>query len=84
MKTQEDKIKGKFNSSVGKAKEAMGKAVHDRSLEESGRTQRTKGNAQRAFGAIEETIQKGTHFISDVIEEATAKFAKKRKAKPRR
>ena len=76
MKAQEDKIKGKFNSSVGKVKQVVGKAIKDKSLEHRGLIQKEKGKVQKMNGAIKETIQKSSHALGDVVKEAGKKINK--------
>ena len=78
MKAQEDKIKGNFNSSVGKAKQVVGKALKDKDLERRGVIQKEKGKGQKMSGAIKETIQKSSHALGDVVKEAGKKINRAR------
>ena len=68
MNSQSDKLKGKFNSSVGKVKQVAGKAINDKGLESRGLIQKAKGKGQQMRGAIKEKIQKGSHAVGDAVE----------------
>jgi uncharacterized protein YjbJ (UPF0337 family) len=63
MSLNNDKIKGKFNSSVGSVKEKAGQATGNRNLEAEGNIQKTKGQAQSLSGAVKDTIKKARNLF---------------------
>jgi uncharacterized protein YjbJ (UPF0337 family) len=63
MNSNNDKIKGKFNTAVGSVKESAGRAVGNRNLEAEGNIQKTKGQAQSLSGAIKDTVKKAQNFF---------------------
>ena len=67
MKTRTNKLKGKFNSSVGKAKRMAGKATDDKDLEHEGTIQEGHGKAQKMVGAVEAGLQKAAHDVGKSI-----------------
>ena len=55
-------IKGKFNKATGTAKESIGHAVGDRSMEKAGADDRRKGNVQ-------ETLGKARRKVGDAVKD---------------
>ncbi len=83
MDSKKDKIKGAFNSSVGKVKEAAGIILGDAGLEDRGNTQKNLGKSQQMQGAIKENIHKGTQALGASIEMVGKKLQDKKAPKKR-
>src|SRR6185503_13266679 len=45
-----DEVEGKFDQAKGKAKEAVGRAIDDREMENEGAAEHTGGKVQEGFG----------------------------------
>lgn len=58
MNATNDRIKGTFNSSIGKIKKMVGHAINDKNLERAGTTQTKRGKFQKRSSLSEDNIQK--------------------------
>ena len=63
MSSNNDQLKGSINSTVGSVKEASGRAVGDRRLENEGSMQKTKGHVQKLAGAVKNVVQKSKDLL---------------------
>ena len=54
-----NRIKGTFKKAEGTAKEEVGKATGDTSLEVEGKIERAEGTVQKAFGKTKDALRKG-------------------------
>jgi uncharacterized protein YjbJ (UPF0337 family) len=52
-----DRIKGSAKQAKGAVKEATGKALGDRNLESEGKTDKTAGKVQTAFGGLKDAVR---------------------------
>lgn len=59
MSDKEDKLKGKTNETIGKAKQKAGELTDDEELQAKGEVQETKGKAQNLKGEAKEKVKKG-------------------------
>jgi uncharacterized protein YjbJ (UPF0337 family) len=55
-----DKIKGKTNEIIGKAKRGVGEALDDKDLKDAGTRQEVKGAVQTAVGNVKDALDKAT------------------------
>jgi len=53
-----DQVKGRVSKTKGEIKEAVGKAVGDKSLEIEGKVQKIAGKSQAAYGDLKSDIKK--------------------------
>ena len=74
MNSQNSKLKGVINSSLGAVKQTAGKAINDPDLESSGLAQKVEGNIQKVQGVIEEKLEKATRTIGGAIENVGKKL----------
>lgn len=54
---ESEHIKGAANKLAGKAKEAIGDAINDKSLELKGKAQQVKGDVQNAIGDAKDAVE---------------------------
>ena len=52
-----DRVEGSFEQAKGKVKEVAGKATGDSKLEAEGKTQKTAGKIQNAFGGMKDAAK---------------------------
>lgn len=52
-----DRIKGSAKQAKGAVKEATGKALGDKNLESEGKTDKTSGKVQTAFGGLKDAVR---------------------------
>jgi uncharacterized protein YjbJ (UPF0337 family) len=57
MKSNYDKLKGTMNVSTGNLKESVGKATGNKDMENEGTLQKTKGQAQKLSGAVQDSVK---------------------------
>jgi uncharacterized protein YjbJ (UPF0337 family) len=57
MKPNNDKLKGTINTAAGKLKEGVGRATGNREMENEGTLQKTKGQAQKLSGAVQDSVK---------------------------
>ncbi|POA97293.1 CsbD family protein [Chromobacterium sinusclupearum] len=53
-----DQIKGKFKEITGSIKEATGKVIHNKNLEEKGTQEKNLGEAQSDMGKLKDELKK--------------------------
>ena len=70
MNTRGEKLKGKLNSSFGKAKQATGVAIEDKKLQSKGMAQKAKGQSQQTRADVKGKFQKGLRAVGDAVEKA--------------
>lgn len=51
-----DKAKGKFHEVKGKAKEKLGRAIHDPNMEVEGQGEQIGGKIRKKIGQVEEVL----------------------------
>ena len=54
-----DQIKGEIKKATGNVKEAAGKLIGDKTLENKGKLKNAEGKIQRSYGNVKETFKKG-------------------------
>lgn len=52
-----DKLKGKSNQAIGKAKEILGKVTGNENLEGEGAAQKVEGKAQDTVGRLKDKVE---------------------------
>ena len=62
-----DQVKGRVDNSVGKLKEAAGKAVGNDRLEAEGEVDQVKGKTQSNYGDAKENLKDGAKDTIDKI-----------------
>ena len=73
MGSKSDKIKGKVNSAVGKAKKTAGRILDNKKMEKRGVAQEDKGDMQKLSGAI----KKGAEAAGETLRKAAKQFKSK-------
>jgi uncharacterized protein YjbJ (UPF0337 family) len=63
MNSNNDKLKGSVNSTVGSVKEAAGKATGNQRMEAEGSAQKTKGQFQKLAGSVKDVVKKGKDLL---------------------
>ncbi len=63
----EDEVKGKGKQVKGAVKEQLGKLTGDRNLEDSGTTDRLKGDVQEGFGKTKRKIGEAVEDLGERI-----------------
>jgi len=63
MNSNNDKLKGSVNSTVGSIKEAAGKAAGNQRLEAEGSMQKTKGQVQKIAGSVKDVVKEGKNLL---------------------
>jgi uncharacterized protein YjbJ (UPF0337 family) len=62
-----DEIKGKFNQAKGTLKKKTGVMIGSRHMENEGRAEHTKGDAQEAWGKTKRTVSNAVKDVADAI-----------------
>jgi len=62
-----DEVEGKFDQVKGKTKEAIGKAINDRELEQEGSADQVKGNVKECFGTAKRKVGEAIEDVGDAI-----------------
>jgi uncharacterized protein YjbJ (UPF0337 family) len=62
-----DEIEGKFDQAKGAAKEAVGRAVDDRELENEGQADQTGGDIREGFGKARRKVGEAIEDIGDAV-----------------
>lgn len=62
-----DELEGKFDRAKGTAKEAVGRAVNDRELEQEGRSDQAGGKIQEGFGKARRKVGDAIEDIGEAI-----------------
>ena len=55
-----DQVKGRTEEVKGKVKQATGKLVGNKTLEQKGRIEKTLGKAQAGYGDLKDDLKKGS------------------------
>jgi uncharacterized protein YjbJ (UPF0337 family) len=63
MNSNNDKLHGSANRTVGSLKERTGRLTGNKDLEAEGSAQKIKGRVQKLSGAIKDTLQKGKDLL---------------------
>ena len=62
-----DELEGKFDQAKGKTKEAVGRAINDRDLEDEGKADRTGGKVQEGFGKVKRNVGEAIEDLGESI-----------------
>jgi uncharacterized protein YjbJ (UPF0337 family) len=62
-----DEVEGKFDRAKGAAKETIGRAVNDRTLEDEGRADQTGGKVQEGVGKARRKVGEVVEDIGEAI-----------------
>jgi uncharacterized protein YjbJ (UPF0337 family) len=62
-----DEVKGKFDQAKGTAKEAVGRTINDRELEEEGRADQTTGDVREGFGKARRKVGEAIEDIGEAV-----------------
>ena len=62
-----DEVEGKFDQAKGQAKEAIGKAINDRELENEGRADNASGEIQEGYGTAKRKVGEAIEDVGDAI-----------------
>ena len=60
-----DKAKGSANENIGKAKQAIGKAIGSGQMKNEGRAQELKGDAQQTLGKAKDVLKGVANRVAD-------------------
>ena len=61
-----DQLRGRTNQAKGKVKEISGKLIHDKQLENKGRSQKIVGRIQAGYGDLKDDIQGHTDLDDEI------------------
>jgi uncharacterized protein YjbJ (UPF0337 family) len=62
-----DEIEGKFDQAKGKTKEAVGRAIDDRDLEQEGKADHVSGKVEEGFGKVRRKVGETIEDAGDAI-----------------
>jgi uncharacterized protein YjbJ (UPF0337 family) len=62
-----DEIEGKFDQAKGKSKEAVGRAIDDRELEDEGKADHVSGKVEEGFGKARRKVGEALEDAGDAI-----------------
>ena len=62
-----DELEGKFDQAKGKTKEAVGRALKDRDLEDEGTADRAGGRVQEGFGKVKRKVGEAVEDLGESI-----------------
>jgi uncharacterized protein YjbJ (UPF0337 family) len=62
-----DELEGKLDQAKGSAKEAVGRAINDRELEDEGNADRSGGKVQEGFGKVKREVGEAIEDLGESI-----------------